>query len=76
MNIWFHTQQKREGTSMQAVSPIDRNYFGLTLDDLNGQHKYRYKDVLVWSLRQASSSLALMTTVGIYMEQTYVMVPR
>ena len=40
----IHTQQKPEGTSdAGSISNFDRNYFGLTLD-LNGQHKYRYKE--------------------------------
>lgn len=41
----IHTQQKPEGTSdAGSINNFDRNYFGLTID-LNGQYKYRYKDL-------------------------------
>ena len=72
----IHTQQKPEGTSdAGSISNFDRNYFGLTLD-LNGQHKYRYKDVFSLISTAGFSSLALMTTSRYIMEQTYAMVPR
>lgn len=41
----IHTQQEPEGTSdAGSINNFDRNYFGLTID-LNGQYKYRYKDL-------------------------------
>ena len=56
----IHTQQKPEGTSdAGSISNFDRNYFGLTLD-LNGQHKYRYKDVF-----------SLISTAGFQFFSTY-----
>jgi len=49
----IYTQQKAVGTSdAGSITNFDRNYFGLTMD-LNGQHKYYYKDVL-----------SLITTAG------------
>lgn len=41
----IHTQQEPEGTSdAGSIGNFDRKYFGLTID-LNGQYKYRYKDL-------------------------------
>lgn len=56
----IHTQQKPDGTSdAGSISNFDRNYFGLTID-VNGQHKYRYKD---W--------VSLITTAGFQYFSTY-----
>lgn len=56
----IHTQQKPEGTSdAGSISNFDRNYFGLTID-LNGQHKYRYKDIF-----------SLISTAGFQFFSTY-----
>lgn len=42
----IHTQQEPAGTSdAGSIRNFDRNYLGLTID-LNGQYKYRYKDLL------------------------------
>lgn len=56
----IHTQQKPEGTSdAGSISNFDRNYFGLTID-MNGQHKYHYKDVF-----------SLISTAGFQFFSTY-----
>lgn len=42
----IHTQQKPAGTSdAGSINNFDRKYMGLTID-LNGQYKFRYKDLL------------------------------
>lgn len=56
----IHTQQKPDGTSdAGSISNFDRNYFGLTID-INGQHKYRYKD-----------AVSLISTAGFQFFSTY-----
>ena len=56
----IYTQQKPVGTSdAGSISNFDRNYFGLTMD-VNGQHKYYYKDLL-----------SLITTAGFQYFSTY-----
>lgn len=56
----IHTQQKPEGTSdAGSIFNFDRNYFGLTID-INGQHKYRYKDIF-----------SLISTAGFQFFSTY-----
>ena len=65
----IHTQQKPEGTSdAGSISNFDRNYFGLTID-INGQYKYRYKDIFSLISTAGFQFLAHTTT------NLFIMVP-
>lgn len=65
----IHTQQKPEGTSdAGSISNFDRNYFGLTID-INGQHRYRYRDIFSLISTAGFQFLAHTTT------NLFIMVP-